>query len=57
MRPLQAHIHLTRGRLHRHQNQIERARTELSLALTSYRRMEMPFWINEAEQQLNTLVH
>jgi hypothetical protein len=57
MRPLEAHIHLTRGRLHRHQNQVEKARTELSLALASYRSMEMPFWINEVEQQLNTLVH
>ena len=44
MRPLQAHIHLSLGRLHRRENQIEKARTELSLALTSYRSMEMPIW-------------
>ncbi|TMA92389.1 MAG: hypothetical protein E6J74_20505 [Deltaproteobacteria bacterium] len=57
MRPLQAHIHLSLGRLHRRENQIEQARTELSLALTSYRCMEMPSWIGAAEQELSTLVH
>jgi class 3 adenylate cyclase/tetratricopeptide (TPR) repeat protein len=56
-RPLQAHIHLSLGRLHRRENQIEQARTELSLALTSYRSMEMPLWIGAAEQELSTLVH
>jgi hypothetical protein len=43
--------------LHRCENQIEKARTELSLALTSYRSMEMPIWIGAAEQELSTLVH
>ncbi|MGH7826175.1 MAG: ATP-binding protein [Candidatus Binatia bacterium] len=57
MRPLQAHIHLSLGRLHRSENQIEQARTELSLALTSYRSMEMPIWIGAAEQELSTLIH
>jgi class 3 adenylate cyclase/tetratricopeptide (TPR) repeat protein len=57
MRPLQAHIHLSLGRLYRRENQIEKARTELSLALTSYRSMEMPIGIGAAEQELSTLVH
>jgi class 3 adenylate cyclase/tetratricopeptide (TPR) repeat protein len=57
MRPLQAHIHLSRGRLHSREKQVEKARTELSLALTSYRSMEMPFWLNAAEHELSTLVH
>ena len=57
MRPLQAHIHLSLGRLHHRENQIEQARTELSLALTSYRCMEMPIWIGSAEQELSTLVN
>jgi tetratricopeptide (TPR) repeat protein len=57
MRPLQAQIHFGLGRLHRREYQLEKARTELSLALASYRSMEMPFWINKVEQQLNTLVH
>jgi tetratricopeptide (TPR) repeat protein len=57
MRPLQAHIQLSLGRLRRRENQIEKARSELSLALTSYRSMEMPIWIGAAEQELSTLVH
>src|SRR4030095_7479798 len=57
MRPLQAHIHLSLGRLHRREKQIEQARTEVSLALTSYRSMEMPFWEGIAEQEIGTLVH
>ena len=57
MRPLQAHIHLSLGRLHRREKQIEQARTELSLALTSYSGMDMPFWTGTAEQELSTLVH
>ena len=57
MRPLQAHIHLSLGRLHRREHQTEQARSELSLALTSYRRMEMPFWARAAEQELSPLAH
>jgi class 3 adenylate cyclase/tetratricopeptide (TPR) repeat protein len=57
MRPLQAHLHLSLGRLHRRANQIEQARTELSLAVTSYRSIEMPNWMDAAEQELSTLVH
>ena len=57
MRPLEAHIHLSLGRLHRRENQTEQAKTELSLAFTSYRSMEMPIWIGAAEQELSTLVH
>ena len=57
MRPLQAHLHLSLGRLHRRANQIEQARTELSLAVTSYRSIEMPNWMGAAEQELSTLVH
>jgi tetratricopeptide (TPR) repeat protein len=55
MRPLRAHIHLSLGRLHRRENQIEKARTELSLALTSYRSMEMQFWLSNAEAALAEL--
>jgi class 3 adenylate cyclase/tetratricopeptide (TPR) repeat protein len=55
MRPLQAHIHLSLGRLHRRENHIEKARTELSLALTSYRSMEMQFWLSNAEAALAEL--
>ena len=57
MLPLEAHIHLSLGRKHRRENQIEKARTEISLALASYRCMEMPIWMGAAEQELSTLVH
>jgi tetratricopeptide (TPR) repeat protein len=57
MRPLEGHIHLSLGRLHRHEKQIEQARAELALALSSYRSMEMPLWIRTTERELNTLVH
>jgi tetratricopeptide (TPR) repeat protein len=57
MRPLEAHIHLSLGRLYHRENQTEKATTELSLALTLYRSMEMPFWTSPAEQELSALVH
>src|SRR5262245_27913689 len=55
IRPLRAHIQFSLGRLHRRENRIEKARTELSLALTSYRSMEMPFWLSKAEAALTEL--
>src|SRR5215813_3333711 len=57
MDPLRAHIHLSLGRLHRRERQLEQARTELSQALAAYRSMEMPIWIGAAEHELNTLIH
>ena len=57
MGPLQAQIHLSLGRLHRREDQIEKASDELSMALTSYRAMGMSFWIDAAERELSTLVH
>jgi class 3 adenylate cyclase/tetratricopeptide (TPR) repeat protein len=56
MHPLQAHIHLSLGRLHRREDQVEKARAELSAALKSYCNMEMPIWIGAAEQELSTLL-
>jgi tetratricopeptide (TPR) repeat protein len=55
MDPLQAHIHLSLGRLHRRERQLEQARTHLALALTSYRNMEMTFWKDTAEQEISEL--
>jgi class 3 adenylate cyclase/tetratricopeptide (TPR) repeat protein len=57
MHPLQAHLHLSLGRLHRRENQFAQARTELSMALEYYRGMEMPIWVRAAEQEFSTLVH
>jgi class 3 adenylate cyclase/tetratricopeptide (TPR) repeat protein len=56
MRPLQAHLHLSCGRLNRRENQVERARSEFSKAHEHYKNMEMPIWIGVAEQELSTLV-
>jgi tetratricopeptide (TPR) repeat protein len=56
MRPLQAHIHLSLGRLHRREKQIDNAKTELSSALRCYQNMQMPIWLDATEQELSRLV-
>ena len=55
MRPLQAHLHLSCGRLNRRANQVERARSEISTARECYKGMEMPMWLRVAEQELSEL--
>ena len=55
MDPLRAHIHLSLGRLHRRERQLEQARTHLALALASYRNMEMTFWKDAPEQEISEL--
>jgi tetratricopeptide (TPR) repeat protein len=57
MLPLKAHIHLSLGRLYARDNQNAEAKTEISLALKSYREMGMPFWIDASERELATLAH
>jgi predicted ATPase/class 3 adenylate cyclase len=52
MLPLQAHIHLGLGRLHRHTGRLAQARTELATAAERYRALEMPFWLIRAEATL-----
>ena len=49
MRPLQAHCHLGLGTLYARTGQQEQARTELSVATTLYRAMEMTFWLPQVE--------
>ena len=49
MRPLVAHCHLGLGTLHRRTGRRERAREHLTLAVTMYRDMDMPFWLTQAE--------
>jgi class 3 adenylate cyclase/tetratricopeptide (TPR) repeat protein len=56
MRPLEGHVRLSLGQLRRLENQIEKARTELSLALTLYHDMEMPFWTHATDEAITTLV-
>jgi tetratricopeptide (TPR) repeat protein len=52
MRPLQAHCHVGIGKLYRAVGQPERARVELSTAVTMLREMGMEFWLPEAETAL-----
>jgi hypothetical protein len=49
MQPLVAHCHLSLGRLALRLAQRERARLELTTAITLYRTMEMRFWLSQAE--------
>ncbi len=56
IRPLQAHLQLSYGRLHRRANQFKRARSEISKARENYQSMEMSIWKSAAEQELRRLV-
>lgn len=49
MRPLQAHCYHSLGKLYRQHRHIEQALTELSQAVELYRRMDMTFWLRQAE--------
>jgi predicted ATPase/class 3 adenylate cyclase len=57
MRPLQAHLYLSRGQLNRRVNLFERARNEISKAREQYTSLEMPIWIGAVEEELSTLAH
>ena len=52
MRPLQAHCHRGLGMLYSKTSQQERARSELSTAITMYRTMDMIFWLPHTEAAL-----
>jgi tetratricopeptide (TPR) repeat protein len=52
MRPLQAHCHGGLGTLYAKVGWQEQARTELSTAIALYRKMEMTFWLPQAEAAL-----
>jgi hypothetical protein len=56
MRPLQAHTHLSLGRLYRRAGRPHEARAELNVALDLYLSMEMRHWVPEAEAELAGLV-
>jgi class 3 adenylate cyclase/tetratricopeptide (TPR) repeat protein len=55
MRPLQAHTHLSLGKLHRRAGRPHEARAELNVAIDLYLSMEMTHWIPEAEAELAAL--
>src|SRR5262249_43972813 len=54
MRPLQAHCHLGLGKVYRRTGRREQAQEHLTTATTMYREMEMTYWLEEAEAQLET---
>jgi len=55
MLPLAAHCHLGLGRLYRRTGQREQAGQHLAAATTMYAAMDMPFWLAQAEAELNRL--
>jgi Tetratricopeptide repeat len=55
MRPLIAHCHLGLGKLNRRTGKREQAREYLTTATTMYREMDMRFWLEQAEAELNVL--
>jgi class 3 adenylate cyclase/tetratricopeptide (TPR) repeat protein len=57
MQPVQAHLHLSAGRLCRHMNQVEQAQHEISRAIACYKKMEMPLWLLLAEREYEMLSH
>lgn len=52
MRPLQAHTHLSLGKLYRRAGRAYDARAELNVAIDLYLSMEMRHWLPEAEAEL-----
>ena len=55
MRPLQAHTHLSLGKLYRRAGRNHEARAELNVAIDLYLSMEMTHWVPEAEAELASL--
>jgi tetratricopeptide (TPR) repeat protein len=55
MRPLIAHCHLGLGKLYRRTDKREQAEEHLTTATTMYREMDMRFWLEKAEAELNVL--
>jgi class 3 adenylate cyclase/tetratricopeptide (TPR) repeat protein len=55
MRPLVAHCHLGLGTLYRKISRDEQARAELATAAEMYRAMEMTFWLERAETELEQM--
>ena len=50
MRPRLAHCHLGLGKLYRRMGEREQAQEHLTTATTMYREMDMPFWLEQAEE-------
>ncbi len=52
MRPVVAHCHLGLGKLYRRTDKREQAQEQLTTAMTMYREMDMPFYLEQAEAEL-----
>ncbi len=55
MRPLLAHCHLGLGKLYRLTGDYARALEHLTTATTMYRKMDMRFWLEQAEAEMRAL--
>jgi class 3 adenylate cyclase/tetratricopeptide (TPR) repeat protein len=55
MRPLVAHCHLGLGKLYRRTGKCEQAQEHLTTATTMYRAMDMRFWLEKAEAEMQEL--
>src|SRR5215831_13547729 len=53
MRPLVAHCHLGLGKLARRAGKREKAQGHLTTATALYREMDMRFWLEQAETEIN----
>jgi hypothetical protein len=53
MRPLVAHCHLGLGELYRRTGMREKAQGHLTTATALYREMDMRFWLEQAEAEIN----
>jgi tetratricopeptide (TPR) repeat protein len=56
MRPLVAHCHLGLGRLLRVTGETGQARRHLAVAATIYREIDVPYWLERAEAEMNRLI-
>ena len=55
MRPLITHCHLGLGKLYRRTGKREQAHEHLTTATIMYREMEMAYWLQKAEAELQAL--
>ena len=54
MRPLVAHCHLGLGKLHRRIGKRDQAQEHFITATAMYREMDMRFWLEQAEAEMNS---
>ena len=51
-RPLAAHCHLGLGKLYRRTRRRKQALQHLTTAMTMYRELDMPFWLEQGEAEV-----